>query len=79
MGEMSVGLLLVPFGDKSRHSGRRCAQLFAQSYVFCKRRPLQNRRNGIGRGERLLINLQFVEGSDDHGGRDGKSRSRLSD
>src|SRR5262245_63567497 len=45
VGEMSVGLLFVPLGDKGRHSRRRRAELFAQPCVLGKRRPLSDRKS----------------------------------
>src|ERR1700741_4109601 len=61
MGEVTIGLLSMPFADQRRNSCRRLVELPSQLAISAKAAALAQCRNCIGRRQWLLINLQILE------------------
>jgi hypothetical protein len=63
---MTVRTLAESFGDERGNPCRASRQLITQFGIVAERWPLEDRRNSIGRFERLLMNLQILQRCDDH-------------
>ena len=68
VGTMTIRSLAEPFGNEGRNPRRTIVQLLSKLGISSKARSINDRKNCIGRLERLLINLQIFQRFDDHAG-----------